>query len=172
MIAATLLSTMLFVAITSIQSTRSASTTVARGMDASRTLRSTMRRLTEELRSSSRAGEDTNGNAALDPGEDTNSNGRLDSDWAVTPTSITFNRYLPDNRFSGPVTYRFDGSILERVFLSSNGNYIAAEITSLVTAFSITDTDGRVSISMTVTKTDPNGNSIEQEITAYINPRN
>jgi Tfp pilus assembly protein PilW len=168
-----ILSTLLFALVSTLLSTQKASSSATRTMDVSEVLRGATRRITEELRSSSRVGEDTNENSTLDAGEDTNGNGRLDSDWQVTSTSVTFNRYMLGSVFSLPITYRLTGTDLERVVMEDpSGTTAVTVIARSVSAFTVTDTGGRVSILLRVARPTPGGGTLQKERTAVIMPRN
>jgi type II secretory pathway component PulJ len=172
-IAAALLSLLLGVVFSSMQATQKASKTVTRGMDGSRVVETAMRRITEELRSATFVGEDVNNNDVLDSGEDRNGNGRLDADWAVTANSITFNRCMPGNTFSLPVTYRRVGSTLERVAMqSAGGALITTVLARNVDAFAVTAVNSRITITLRVRIPDAGGKTIDRERTAVITPRN
>ena len=121
-------------------------------------LRSSLRRISDELRTSSKNGEDVNGNAALDPGEDLNGNGRLEADWALTPTSVTFNRMLPDGTYSLPITYRVMNGNLERRWMrTATGPTQTTVIARSVASFSVTEAAPQLTIAMVVNTTKPGG---------------
>ncbi|MFQ5504283.1 MAG: type II secretion system protein J [Planctomycetota bacterium] len=110
-----LLSTILYLVNSTLVGGQSAAKTTEVEMSLTDTMRITLRRISEELRSSAEHGEDIDGDHVLDPGEDTNGNGNLEDDWQITASSITFNRRLPDGTIALPVTYRLQGNTLERL---------------------------------------------------------
>lgn len=115
-------------------------------------LRKTLRRVSDELRLSSEDAEDLNGNSTLDSGEDLNGNGRLDSDWVISTSSVTFNRMLPDGTYSLPITYRLNGTNLEREWMTdASGNKMTTVIATSVTSFTLLQSSSKITIGMTVT---------------------
>jgi hypothetical protein len=165
--------TLLFALGSTLNVTHRVSDSANRTMDLSDALRRVLRRITEELRSATRFGEDRNKNKALDSEEDTNGNGRLESDWQVTSTSVTFNRYMPSNVFSLPITYRLTGTNLERVVMQDpSGKTAVTVIARSVSAFEVSDAGGRISILLKITKPTPGGGTLSGERTAIVMPRN
>lgn len=168
-----ILMTLLLALGSTLLSTQRATDSAHRVMDVSDALRQTMRRITEDLRSGTRVGEDRNKNGTLDSEEDTNGNGRLESDWNVTSTSVTFNRFMPGNAFSLPITYRLTGTNLERVAMQNpSGQTAVAVIARSVSAFEVSDAGERVSILLRITRATPGGGTVEKERVAVIMPRN
>ena len=117
-------------------------------------LREVMRRIGEELMCSSQTGEDLNKNGILDPGEDINGNARLEKDWTVSPTSVRFNRVLPDGKFSLPVTYSLQNGRLVRSILLPGGTTQAVSVARRVLAFSVLATGSQMTVSMSIGSTD------------------
>jgi prepilin-type N-terminal cleavage/methylation domain-containing protein len=112
-------------------------------------LRTSLRKISDELRTSSKTAEAE---------EDLNGNGRLDADWALTPTSITFNRMLPDGTYSLPITYRLVNGNLERRWMSTaTGPTHTTVIARSVASFSVTEASPQLTIAMVVSVTKPGG---------------
>ncbi|MFQ5505304.1 MAG: type II secretion system protein J [Planctomycetota bacterium] len=119
-----------------------------------RSVRVCLRRLHDEILAGSKVAEDANGNKLLDSGEDLNNNGRLDADWAVGPSSITFNRRLRNSTFSLPITYRLLNGELERsVMLNPGGTTIRTVIAKNVNQFTLTESTGEVVVNLALQKT-------------------
>jgi type II secretory pathway component PulJ len=166
--------TILLLALTeSVQSGQHASRTMNVTVDLTESLRRSVQRLSEELRTATRLGEDANDNAVLDPGEDGNGNGRLDADWAVTTQSLTFNRFLPNGLVSLPITYRLNGSDLERVAtIDTTGNTVRAPIDRSLSGYTVADDGQTVTITIAITKVDAGGKTQTGQETVRITPRN
>ncbi|HEX6811394.1 MAG TPA: hypothetical protein VF384_07215 [Planctomycetota bacterium] len=113
-------------------------------------LREMLRRIGEDLTCSSQTGEDVNANGILDEGEDLNGNGRLEKDWAVTPTSVRFNRVLRDGTFSLPITYSLQGGRLMRSKMVAGGATETASVAGRVLAFSVLASGTQMTVSMSV----------------------
>ena len=158
---------------TTLRTTQSSSATAARNMDLAGKMRAVLRRMTEELQSASRLGEDKNENATLDVGEDYNSNSRLESDWQVTSTSVRFNRYMPGNVYSLPITYQLTGTDLERVAMrTAAGAEVVTTVATSVAAFSVAESGFGLRITLRLAKPTPGGGTTELERTTIIAPRN
>ncbi|MEE2887765.1 MAG: prepilin-type N-terminal cleavage/methylation domain-containing protein [Planctomycetota bacterium] len=112
-------------------------------------MRNSLRRIADELRTSSTDGEDVNGNGVLDTGEDLNNNGRLEADWATTTSSVTFNRMQPNGTFTLPISYRVRGKQLERVLtIGSNGETRTAILCRSVESFTILSVSNKITVSL------------------------
>jgi len=121
-------------------------------------LRTTLRRVSDELRLSSVDAEDVNTNSALDAGEDLNNNGRLESDWAISTSSVTFNRMLPNGTYSLPITYRLNGTNLEREWMTdASGTRMTSVIATSVTSFTVLMAASKITIGITVSVNRPGG---------------
>ena len=115
-------------------------------------LRTCLRRISDELRVSSVAAEDTNDNGILDGDEDWNGNGRLESDWSVAGNSITFNRLQFDGTYSLPITYRLvDDDMLVRDQMMPDGTTESAILARGVASFSAIAMGTKIVVSMSVT---------------------
>ncbi len=124
-------------------------------------MRNALRRIADELRTSSESGEDSNGNGVLDSGEDLNSNGRLDADWKISGTSVTFNRMQPDGTFTLPITYQLNNGQLERVLTTNtSGKTQTAILCRAVQSFSILSASNKITVSLALTY-DKRGNKQE-----------
>ena len=149
----------------------SRSTSIAIKMDED--LRTILGRISEELRVASRVGEDTNGNDILDAGEDTNGNGRLDADWNLTPTSVTFNRRLPDLSYSLPITFRLTDDKIEHVVQTDPGGAsITTAIARRVTEFDISEGTSMVTITLGITVPVSAEDNISRSQSVNVTPRN
>lgn len=112
-------------------------------------MRNSLRRIADELRTSSTTGEDTNDNGVLDAGEDLNGNGRLEADWGTSETSVTFNRMQPNGTFTLPITYRVRGEQLERVYtVDTSGRTQTAILCRSVESFTVLSVSGKVTVSL------------------------
>jgi prepilin-type N-terminal cleavage/methylation domain-containing protein len=163
---------MAYVVNTTILTMYRASGTTTREIDLTESLRVTMRPVSDELRSASRTGEDGNGNKTLEADEDRNGNGRLDADWNLTATSLRFNRYVGDGKYSLPITYRLNNGRIERVqMMDVTGRSITTSIARGVTSFKITDASPRVTIELEVDRS-KSGSTMRQAVSLSILPRN
>ena len=121
-------------------------------------MRNSLRRIADELRTSSTAGEDANDNGVLDVGEDLNNNGRLESDWTTSSSSVTFNRMQPDGTFTLPITYRLRNGQLERVLtVTANGETRTAILCRSVDSFTVLSIAGKVTVSLSLSCTGRGG---------------
>lgn len=136
-------------------------------------LRTTLRRIADELRTSSRTAEDLNADGILQSNEDRNGNGRLESDWLVGTNSISFNRMLPDGSFDLPITYRIDGDDLVRdhhaTIATTRTSVIARNVSQLMVS---TPTDETVTVLMTVEIDQPGGGIDSESMSITIQQRN
>jgi type II secretory pathway component PulJ len=141
--------------------------------DADEKLRNLERQIVEELKTASIVGEDINGNRLLDAGEDRNGNGRLDSDWRVTPDSITFNRVLADGQLTLPITYRLSGSDIERIVMTNTaGSRSRALVARDAVAFAVAQHGNTVAITAQFQERTRAGKTIERQRTFDVTPRN
>ena len=114
-------------------------------------MRNSLRRIADELRTSSTTGEDTNENSVLDVGEDLNNNGRLEADWSTSDSSVTFNRMQPDGTFTLPITYRVRGEQLERVLtVGASGETRTAILCRSVESFTVLSIAGKITVSLSL----------------------
>jgi type II secretory pathway component PulJ len=131
------------------------------------------RQVVEELKSASIVGEDINGNRMLDAGEDRNGNGRLDSDWRVTAESITFNRVLPDGQMTLPITYRLNGTDIERIAMKDTaGSRSRSLVVAGVTAFAVAQNGNTVILTARFQGRTRDGKTIERHRIFDVTPRN
>ena len=173
MVVGALLATILFAAVAAtLQSGRDTSTNANAEIDVNERMANVLRDIAEDLRTASRKGEDTNDNGVLDAGEDANGNGRLEDDWAVTATSITFNRVLATRQCSLPITYRRNGSAVERLEpVSPGGAMRGTVIARNVTAFTVTDT-GEITVLLALSYPGTFGTTVDRSQSIAITPRN
>jgi Tfp pilus assembly protein PilW len=172
-VGAVVLTVLLYSLASTVLTSRDASQSTARISDIGESLRAMLHRLSEELRTSGRRGEDLNENGTLDAGEDVNGNGRLDADWSVSTGSLTFNRFLPDGTWSLPITYHLNGNDLERVtMLDPSGQSTTVVVERNVTAFTVTDDPPRVVVAMQASRTGPGGAPFVQQDAIRVIPRN
>ncbi|MEE9127408.1 MAG: prepilin-type N-terminal cleavage/methylation domain-containing protein [Planctomycetota bacterium] len=137
------------------------------------TMRTVLRRISEELRSASRSAEDTNGNTALDPGEDTNANLRFENDWSLSANAVTFNRLRSDGTFSLPITYRLNGSTLEYVKMTTAaGAQIVTPIASSVTSFTVVEATSMITITLAISAPSGGGATLSRTESINVTPRN
>ncbi len=136
-------------------------------------LRTILRRISEELRSASRSGEDTNGNSALDAGEDVNGNGRLEADWSLSADSVTFNRGLPDRTYSLPITFRLNGNVLEYVKqTTAAGATIVTPMARTVTEFTVVENTSMVTITLSLERNSVGESTLTRSQSINVTPRN
>jgi len=124
-------------------------------MKLNRVIRTSLRRIHDELMPAGKIAEDKNQNDVLDTGEDLNGNGRLDDDWAVTSNSITFNRRTSTN-WSPPISYSVVNKRLIRTQMDLNGKQTSVPIATGVKSFAVSESNGEVTITLTV-QTTPRG---------------
>ncbi len=164
---------LVFAALSLVQSGQNLETEVRGQAVIMEKLRNTTRRVADELRVSSRTGEDSNSNGVLDDGEDRNGNSRLESDWSVGASSVQFNRMQSDGTYSLPVTYRLDGTTLMRDFEVTAGDMRTATIATGISAFSVTTpTDETVVIALTAEITRAGGEARSETASMTIHQRN
>ena len=131
------------------------------------------RQMVEELKCASIVGEDLNGNRLLDASEDGNGNGRLDSDWRVTPESITFNRVLADGLLTLPITYRLVGTDVERIVMTSTaGSRTRALVTRGAQAFAVAQSGNTVVVTARFQERTRDGKTIERQRSFDVSPTN
>lgn len=112
-------------------------------------MRNALRRIADELRTSSSEGEDSNDNDVLDAGEDLNSNGRLESDWNISASSLTFNRMQPDGTYTLPITYQVKDKQLERILtIDTSGKTQTAILCRSVESFTVLAVSNKITISL------------------------
>ncbi len=122
-------------------------------LDSDASMRRAMWALADDLRAAAPAGEDLNGNGALDAGEDLNGNGVLEADWAVSAAGITLNRRNVDGTVSSPVSYSLQGTSLQRIADVAIGGAIKRQATTVgrnVTAFAVTADAASVTVAVTM----------------------
>jgi type II secretory pathway component PulJ len=167
-----LLVTILYVINTTLFTGNKASSSTSVLMDFSDKLRITASRISDDVRAASRDAEDTDHDGALTQGEDTNNNGRLDSDWSVTGNSIRFNRLMADGTYSLPITYRLNGTHLERVTMTKpDGTEVVTTLTTDVTNFTVSEMLPRVTFQMTISKR-LDGRLVSRSNSFTVTPRN
>ena len=167
------LATILFAAIAAtLQSSRDTSVNANAEIDVDERMANVLRDIAEDLRTASRKGEDTNDNGTMDPGEDANGNGRLEDDWAVTTTSVTFNRVLATRHCSLPISYRRNGSTVERVeMVAAGGALHSTVIARNVTSFLVADT-GEITVTLALSNPGVGGTTVNRSQAITITPRN
>lgn len=112
-------------------------------------MRNALRRIADELRTSSTKGEDANDNGVLDVGEDLNGNGRLEADWGTSASSVTFNRMQPNGTFTLPISYRVRGKQLERTLtIDPSGRTQTAILCRSVESFTVLSVSNKITVSL------------------------
>lgn len=165
---------LLMVGVTSLGPTEQDSTTSTKTWtDADDKLVRLGRQMVEELKCASFLGEDLNGNRLLDAGEDGNGNGRLDSDWRITPNSITFNRVLADGLLTLPITYRLVGTDVERVVMTSTAGTRTRALVALgAQAFAVAQNGNSVVLTARFQDRTRDGKTIARQRSFDLSPRN
>ena len=146
--------------ITGRQASRQASTIIS--LD--ETMRTVLRRISEELRSASRTAEGT---------EDANGNGRLENDWSLSANAVTFNRLQGDGTYALPTTFQLNGSDLEYVKMTTPaGAQIVTPIATSVTDFTLVETTSMITITLGLSAPSGNGTTMTRSESINVTPRN
>jgi hypothetical protein len=144
----------------------------SRKIQLQRSVRSTLRRLHDELVSASKVGEDTNKNSQIDAGEDLNGNTRLEADWSISEESLTFNRRLRTGFWSLPITYKLENGELIRSELLDTGKKLSAVLVRGVSTFTVSENQNEVTIVLGIQRKQRNGKFAVERETARVVMRN
>lgn len=144
----------------------------SRKIQLQRSVRSTLRRLHDELVSASKTGEDTNHNGQIDAGEDLNGNTRLEADWNIGSSSFTFNRRLRSGNWSLPITYKLEDEQLIRSELLDTGKTLSAVLVRGVSTFIVSENQNEVTIVLGIQRKQRDGKFAVESETARVVMRN